>query len=585
VPLLQLDLRAATQHLVEVRVCHTPSTPILRFSLPVWTPGSYLIRDYVRQLEGMRVCQAGTPLTLRRRSPSSWEVELSNLSPLDIQYRCLATELSVRTCHLTADHGFLALAAVAVEIEGERWNPHTLQLQLPPGWEPFLPLAETVEERTKGDDGLEAVTWIANNFDQLIDTPIEAGPHEVHGFSVAGIPHRWVTWGANLAGQDFIAADPEWLTDVQRVCEACCALMGVQQPAADDYLFVLHLSEKGFGGLEHDSCTVLHFSRKALARPDGRRKLLQLVAHEYLHQWNVRRLRPAELTPYRYSDSVVIPSLWFAEGVTSYVDQLLPHAAGITTAESVIEDLGADLSRYLLNPGRAIQSLMESSQEAWVKLYKPDAYSTNSQISYYLKGAVLALVLDLLLRRHGASLSQVLQNLWESHGQWGKGYHESDLVEAFALFHAPLSRLLPQWLRSHQDPPLHELLADVGLELIPETESCLDLGATVELKGSQLLVQRVHRNGPASLAGIMVGDELLALDTQRLRHPDDLAPLLDLGRSGHQRQLLISRDGLIRNLSITPARPKTKAWSLALIAGQSEKTAADRQRWLSLQPA
>jgi predicted metalloprotease with PDZ domain len=310
VPLLQLDLRAATQHLVEVRVCHTPSTPILRFSLPVWTPGSYLIRDYVRQLEGMRVSQAGTPLTLRRRSPSSWEVELSNLSPLDIQYRCLATELSVRTCHLTADHGFLALAAVAVEIEGERWNPHRLQLQLPPGWEPFVPLAETVEERTKGGDGLKAVTWIADSFDQLIDTPIEAGPHEVHGFSVAGIPHRWVTWGANLAGHDFIAADPEWLTDVQRVCEACCALMGVHQPAADEYLFVLHLSEKGFGGLEHDSSTVLHFSRKALARPDGRRKLLQLVAHEYLHQWNVRRLRPAELTPYRYSDSVVIPSLW-----------------------------------------------------------------------------------------------------------------------------------------------------------------------------------------------------------------------------------------------------------------------------------
>jgi predicted metalloprotease with PDZ domain len=542
-------------------------------SLPAWTPGSYLIRDYVRQLEGLWVTQQGIPLELRRTSPSSWEVGLQNLEPLEIRYQLVATELSVRTCHLTADHGFLALAAVAVLIEGERWKPHGLQLQLPTGWKPFVPLPEKA-------DG-----WTAADFDQLIDTPIEVGPHGAHGFSVAGVPHRWVTWGQTLAGEDVIAADPHWLTDVERVCQACCTLMGVTRPAADDYLFVLHLTEQGYGGLEHDSSTVLHYGRKALTKPDGRRKLLQLVAHEYLHQWNVRRLRPAELTPYRYGDPVVIPTLWFAEGITSYVDQLLPYAAGVTTAESVLEDLGADLSRYLLSPGRAVQSLLESSQESWVKLYKSDAYSPNSQISYYLKGAVLALVLDLTLRRHGASLTQVLQKLWQSHGQWGKGYHESDLVEAFATFHAPLSTLLPQWLRSKEDPPLHELLADVGLELTPESESHLDLGASVENKDGQLWVQRVNRHGPASQAGLMVGDELVALDAERLRHPEDLAALLNLKRSGPQRQLLIARDGLMRSLSIIPASPSIKAWTLGLVANQTGQTTAQRNRWLSLQPA
>ena len=578
-PLLQLDLRAANQHLVGVCLSHTPTNPILRLSLPAWTPGSYLIRDYVRQLEGLRVTQQGIPLEHRRTSPSSWEVGLQNLEPLEIHYQLVATELSVRTCHLTADHGFLALAAVAVQIEGERWKPHGLQLQLPEGWKPFVPLPETA------DGSIEGSGWIAENYDQLIDTPIEVGPHVAHDFSVAAVPHRWVTWGPTLAGEDFIAADPHWLADVERVCLACCALMGVERPAADQYLFVLHLSEKGYGGLEHDSSTVLHYGRKALAKADGRRKLLQLVAHEYLHQWNVRRLRPAELTPYRYGDAVVIPTLWFAEGVTSYVDQLLPYAAGITTAESVLEDLGADLSRYLLSPGRAVQSLLESSQESWVKLYKSDAYSPNSQISYYLKGAVLALVLDLLLRRHGASLTQVLQNLWQSHGRWGRGYHESDLVEAFAEFHAPLAKLLPEWLRSQADPPLHELLADVGLELIPETETRLDLGANVEAKGGQLLVQRVNRDGPASQAGLMVGDELVALDAERLRHPEDLVSLLDLKRSGHQLQLLITRDGLMRSLTVTPASPAIGAWALGLVAGQTGQTTNQRDRWLRLQPA
>jgi predicted metalloprotease with PDZ domain len=436
-----------------------------------------------------------------------------------------------------------------------------------------------------GNCSKEADGWIAADFDQLIDTPIEAGPHGANGFSVAGVPHRWVTWGQTLAGDDFIAADPHWLADVERVCQACCALMGVNRPAADHYLFVLHLSENGYGGLEHDSSTVLHYGRKALAKADGRRKLLQLVAHEYLHQWNVRRLRPAELTPYRYGDPVVIPTLWFAEGITSYVDQLLPYAAGVTTAESVLEDLGADLSRYLLSPGRAVQSLLDSSQEAWVKLYKSDAYSSNSQISYYLKGAVVALVLDLILRRHGASLTQVLHNLWQSHGRWGRGYHEADLVEAFAEFHAPLSSLLPQWLRSQQDPPLHELLADVGLELTPETETHLDLGACVELKGGQLWVQRVNRHGPASDAGLMVGDELVALDAERLLNPEDLASLLNLKRAGQQRQLLIARDSLIRSLTISPASPSIKAWTLGLVAGQTGQTTAQRNRWLSLQPA
>ena len=578
-PLLQLDLRDANQHLVGICVSHTPVHPTLRLSLPAWTPGSYLIRDYVRQLEGLRVSQQAIPLELRRTSPSSWQVELQNLEPLEIHYQVVATELSVRTCHLTADHGFLALAAVAIQIEGERWHPHGLQLQLPEGWKPFVPLPEM------GIGSKEADGWIAADFDQLIDTPIEVGPHGAHSFSVAGVPHRWVTWGETLAGRDFITADPHWLSDVERVCQACCALMGVNQPAADQYLFVLHLSENGYGGLEHDSSTVLHYGRKALAKADGRRKLLQLVAHEYLHQWNVRRLRPAELTPYCYGDSVVTPTLWFAEGITSYVDQLLPFAAGVTTAESVLEDLGADLSRYLLSPGRAVQSLLESSQEAWVKLYKADAYSSNSQISYYLKGAVVALVVDLILRRHGASLTQVLHNLWQSHGRWGKGYHESDLVEALAEFHAPLSTLLPQWLRSKQDPPWPELLADVGLELTPETETHLDLGAGVELKGGQLWVQRVNRHGPASQAGLMVGDELVALDAERLRHPEDLDALLNLKRSGQLCQLLVARDGLIRSLTITPATPSIKAWTLGLVADQTEQTTAQRNRWLSLQPA
>lgn len=576
-PAFHLDLTATHQHLVRVRLAHTPRRLCLRLALPAWTPGSYLIRDYVRQLEALTVTQAGCCLVPRRTGPSSWQLELPSLEPLEIRYAVLASELTVRTCHLDGDHGFLALAAVALELEGERWSPHRLQLQLPPGWQAFVPLPE-VEAAAGADAG-----WMARDLDQLLDTPIEVGPHRAHAFRVAGVPHRWVSWGPDLQGGDPVDSDPLWLTDLERVCLACCRLMGVERPAAEHYLFVLHLTDSGYGGLEHDHSTVLQFGRRALARPEGRRKLLQLAAHEYLHQWNVRRLRPAELTPYRYDQPVVVPTLWFAEGVTSYVDQLLPHSAGCCNETEVLEDLGADLSRYLLSPGRTVQSLRSSSEEAWVKLYRPDPYSPNSQISYYLKGAVLALVLDLHLRRLGACLPQVLRELWASHGAAGRGYREADLIAAFARGAPDLAEQLPHWLTSCDDPPLHTYLADVGLRLEPQLASSQELGCRLELGAAGLTLQRIVRDGPAERAGLAVGDEVIALDGVRLRTADEALDLLrsELPRTRHT--LLFCRDGRMRTTTLLPEAPAVERWRLVLDSATAEATASLRRRWLMLE--
>ena len=566
---IRLDIRLTEPHrqLVQVNLRHQPQRPLLRVSLPQWTPGSYLIRNYVRRLEGLELQQAGRRVPLRRTAVASWEASLPGLEPLELHYRLLAPELSVRTCHLTVDHGFLALAAVALEIEGERWSPHALSLELPAGWQPFVSLPRQA-------DG----SWLARDFDQLIDTPVEAGPHPSHRFAVAGVPHRWVEWGGDLP-----AEDGGWLADVERVCLACCRLMGVEQPAAEHYLFVLHRSETGTGGLEHDLSTVLQFGRQALAKPDGRRKLLQLVAHEYLHQWNVRRLRPAELSPYAYGQPVVIPSLWFAEGVTSYLDQLLPHAAGISSEAEVLEDLGADLSRYLLSPGRRVQSLRASSEEAWVKLYLADAHSASSQISYYLKGAVLALVLDLRLRQRGSGLPAVLRALWRSHGAVGRGYQEADLLRAFRAHDPALGELLPQWLESTDDPPLHEALAWVGLRLRPQTSAAPWVGWQLERERGGLVLKRLERDSPAQRAGLSAGDELLALDGRRLRSPDDAERDLQQAAPGRERQLLWVRDGLVRSSPLRPEPPAVQRWLLEIDPAANPETSARRAAWLRLE--
>nr|WP_256438921.1 PDZ domain-containing protein [Synechococcus sp. CCY 9618] len=359
--------------------------------------------------------------------------------------------------------------------------------------------------------------------------------------------------------------------------------MGVAAPASEDYLFVLHLLDAGYGGLEHDHSSVLQFGRRALAAPEGRRKLLQLVAHEYLHQWNVRRLRPAELTPIDYDRVAIVPGLWFAEGVTSYLDQLLPLAAGVGTEKDLLEDLGADLSRYLLTPGRHVQGLRQSAEEAWVKLYRQDASSPDSQISYYLKGAVVALMLDLHLRRHGSCLALVLRCLWRSHGAWGRGYHQEDLITAFADQVPDLAGLLPHWLESTDDPDLAGYLADVGLKLVPEPASEGFLGWQLE-EGSAgpMLLRRVHRSGPAERARLQAGDELLAFDGQRLRRPDDLAAFVAPSRQG---ELLYCRDGRVRTTRLTPDPPAVARWRLVIDPLLDDERAREkRQRWLSLQP-
>jgi len=570
---IQLTIPEPGDHLVSVEIRLQPRLRRLCLQLPGWTPGSYLIRDYVRNLEGLQVRQGDRGVPFDRLGPACWRLEVDPTGPeLVIRYRVIATELSVRTPHLDDQHGFLPLAAVVLEVEGERWTPHQLRCTLPSHWQAFSPLP--------GDPG---AGFIARDLDQLLDSPLEIGPHRELAFSVAGVPHRWVTWaGGPEQAQWLLDRHPSLLADVEQVCLACCRLMGVERPAAAHYLVILHLLDEGYGGLEHDDAMVLVYGRRNLEKPDGYRRFLQLVAHEYLHQWNVRRLRPAELTPIDYHQPVTVPTLWFAEGITSYVDQLLPWIAGLCTEEQLLEDLGAELSRYRLTPGRAVQSLRTSSQEAWVKLYKADAYAADSQVSYYLKGAVVALCLDLHLRAAGSSLAAVLQALWRSHGRWGRGYSEEDLITAFAAQVPDLAVLLPAWLESVDDPDLDGYLRSVGLRLDPVEATIPWSGLTAAADGGRLLVQRVRRGSPAERAGLMVGDELIALDGHRLTTVDDLTASL---RAGQPQALLTARRRQLRPLTLCSQSPQPERYQLVIDPDATLEAVQRRTAWLALVPA
>lgn len=567
-PHFRLDLRAPQQHLVHVELSLVPTQRRLELRLPSWTPGSYLIRDYVRNLEGFQVWQGSHQLPARRLTPSCWLLQLEDLETIQIRYSIQATELSVRTCHLNNEHGFLALAGVALEVDGARWLPHDLELLLPQGWAAFLSLPKVGEQ-----------LWRAASFDALIDSPIEMGPHQEHDFQVASIPHRWVSWGGDPT------EDPFWLRDVEHVCLACCRLMGEAQPPGDPYLFVLHLLDEGYGGLEHNHGAVLQFSRRRLSTPPGRRKLLQLVAHEYLHQWNVRRLKPCELSPVDYGQPVPVPTLWFAEGVTSYYDILLPGSCGLCSEEETLQELGEDLSRYLLCAGRAVQSLRDSSLEAWVKLYRQDAYSSSNQVSYYLKGGLLALVLDLHLRRQGSCLSKVLRQLWKRFGRWEVGYREEDLLSAFQGQADDLSTLLPHWLCSTEDPDLNSYLQDVGLTLEAEVSCQPNAGWQVESRPEGgLKLKTVARHGAAEAAGLQVGDELLAINLQRVWRLEDLEAIVRSPSAANHFSVMFSRDGLVRDTKLSPGPPAISRWTLKSDPEPGSAALERRRQWLELVP-
>ena len=568
---VHLDLSDPQQHLVAVAISLKPRLARMRLALPGWTPGSYLIRDYVRQLESLKVLQDGLERPLQRLAPASWLCEPDpGGGDLEISYRVLATELSVRTCHLDHEHGFLALAAVVLELEGERWSSHSLSCSLPQGWQAFIPLPQ------------HGSGWLASSFDQLIDSPVEVGPHRELLFSVLGVRHRLVIWAGQSGDEQWLLLrHPHLLADLTAVCEACCRLMDVDRPASGDYLVILHLLDEGYGGLEHDDSTVLVYGRSNLEKSDGYRRFLQLVAHEYLHQWNVRRLRPAELTPIDYQAPPVVPSLWFAEGVTSYLDQFLPLLAGLSDDEALLSDLGEDLSRYKLTPGRYVQNLRSSSEEAWVKLYKADAYAPDSQISYYLKGAVIALCLDLHLRSASSSLMEVLRTLWNSHGRWARGYSEADLVQAFATVAPELEQQLPRWLRELDDPDLDGYLSVVGLELEAKTAVVPWIGLRARLDGGQLIAARVVRGGPAEQAGVMVGDELLAIDQRRVRQPDDLGTAV---AAGVARELVICRRSQLHCLTLLAEPPRVERYQLIRAHDADEAVLQRQQAWLHQQP-
>jgi predicted metalloprotease with PDZ domain len=559
---ISIDLCEPARQQLQVKLEWTPRVHHQSWLMPSWTPGSYTVRDHAQHLHSLQLQQSGRAIRCKRVAPSRWTAELLDLDPVCLTYTLEARQLTVRTNHLDPDFASLCLPAVVMLIEGERWNPHHLQLCLPTDWLGHLPLPRV-------DDGYEA-----KDFDHLVDAPVHAGPFDSRPFTVCGHQHELLTIGEPPMGWPLTLQ-----ADIEAVCEAACTLMGTPPPAGDCYQLVIQLLDQGYGGLEHDHSSVLQFSWEALTKKDGYRQLLQLIGHEYFHQWNVRRLRPGAYVPYRYDKAEISDGLWFAEGITSYFDLTLSLLADKSDRQTFLEDLGKDISHVLLNPGCNIQSLADSSREAWLRLYKQTAANSVAQISYYRLGTVISFCLDVQLRQSGSALSCVVRDLWQRLGRYGKGYEPTDLIQAVAAHNMALAELLPTWLETTMAAPIHESLSALGLQAVAIHAKHPNVGLQLSKQKGRFIINKVSPNGPAEHAGLVPGDELIGAHDWRLRGLDHWQALL---QGPEQIPILYARRGRLSSTILKKSDPIVEQWEISWDPRASSSQKDLRDRWFSI---
>jgi predicted metalloprotease with PDZ domain len=560
-----------TSHLFEVtlQIRHWRAAT-LDLKMPVWTPGSYLVREYARHLQGFSaIDDAGNPIAHTKISKNHWRLETSPNHDITVRYQIFANELTVRTNHLDHSHGYFNGAAMFCFIPGEQSNPITVTIVPPPDWTIATPLSPMPGELN---------SFVATNFDELVDSPFEIGQHASHGFTVLGKPHEYVLWG-----EHYHVDMPQLISDTTKIIETEASMFGGLP--YDRYTFLLHLPHSGFGGLEHRNACCLIYSRRSMRDREKYEDFLQLVAHEFFHLWNIKRIRPQALEVFDYEAENYTPSLWFSEGTTSYYDLLIPYRAKIYSAKTYLKNLSKEITRYLTTPGRLVQPLSESSFDAWIKLYRPDANTPNSQMSYYLKGEMVTLLLDLAIRikhRNARSFDDVMRSMWQQFGQTEEiGFTPSQLQTTIATIAGfDLTDFFDRYIDGLEELPFEEYLAGFGLTLASnadEGNSPPWLGIT--LKGNQ--VKFVEASSPAERAGINVGDEILALDNRRFG-AEQITDRLGEYVAGDRLTLTFFHQEVLQQATVILGEPRATQYFIVPMPAPTEQQLQNFADWLGI---
>jgi predicted metalloprotease with PDZ domain len=585
----RVNARDPRQHLFDVTcTLDDPHADGQRFELPVWVPGSYLVRELARHVVEVNAQCAGAPVDVTKEDKSTWRVAPC-AGPLTVTATVYAHDLSVRTAYLDESRGYFNGSSVFLCPRGRARATFEVTIGAPSApcdWR----VATTLERVDVDARGFGR--YCAHSYDELIDHPVEMSAFSHVGFEAGGVPHEIAISGTHRADLDRLTAD------LKRVCEWQLGLFGGDAPFSR-YLFQVTAVGDGYGGLEHRSSTSLLCSRADLPTPgmqgvgDDYRSFLGLASHEYFHAWHVKRIKPAAFAPYDLSREAYTRQLWAFEGFTSYYDDLALLRSGVIDASSYLELLGRTISSVLRTPGRRVQSLADSSFDAWIKFYRPDEDTPNAVVSYYAKGAVVALALDLTLRMHGTSLDELMRELWGRYGRTGIGVPEGAIEElASECARADLASFFARHVEGTDEPPLEQLLREFAVATgLRATEGARDRGGRppsaeapraslgVKLASGEAKVMYAFRDGAAARAGLAAGDVIVAANRLKVS-AESLEKLVARSTPGDTLILHAFRRDELMRIEVELDAPVADTCYLALEADPLAESLARRRAWL-----
>ncbi len=536
--------------------------------MPVWTPGSYLIREYAKNVEAFVATVDGKTVPSEKIRKNAWRVS-TGADNLTIRYRVYANELTVRTSFVDIDHGYVTPAGVFMYVDALRNLPHRVVIQPYKAWKNVATGLRPVSN--------QSFTYEAADYDILVDSPIEIGNHETFRFTASGLPHTVAMFG------DVEYDQPRLAADYKRVCETAASVVG--EHPCPDYTFIVHHIPQAGGGLEHLNSTTLQTTRNAYATQTSYKGFLTLVAHEYFHLWNVKRIRPIALGPFDYENENYTHLLWLSEGCTSFYEDYILRRAGFHTPEQYLTIVGNDITGIENQPGVRVQSVAESSWDAWIKGYRPNENSNNTTISYYSKGSVLGTLLNLaiLAGSNGQrSMDDLMRLLYQEYYKKQKrGFTDEEFRRAAEqVAGRKLDDFFTIGVNSAEPINYNAYFAPVGLQVVNVAGRTDDgfLGAGVSVQGGKAIISSVRRGSAAYTDGLNVGDEVLSVDSVRVG--DDLLRLISGRQVGETLNVLVNRAGLVRRIPVTLTQNPLVSYRLEALPNQTPEQRALYNRWL-----
>jgi predicted metalloprotease with PDZ domain len=562
-----LSMPDPNSHLLHVKMeVHGAPGGSTDFVMPVWTPGSYKVRDFAKNVQDF----AAGRNAWRKVDKSRWRVAAGG--DVTVDYDVWAFELSVQSSHLDAEHAFINGASVFMYADGHKDAPVSVEIKAPKGWR----IATGLERR--------GLRYTAPNYDLLVDCPIEIGTFVKRSFQVRGVPHHVVIHG------DGNYDEKRMVEDVRKIVETEIQIL--RHVPYKDYTFLLHNTSERGGGLEHLNSTALQYPAMGYKPREKYDNFLELVAHEFFHLWNVKRIHPEMLGPFDYEREVYTTLLWVMEGFTSYYDTLVPCRAKLFTPEKYFKRMADRVQKYEEKPGRKRQSLSESSFDTWIKLYQPNENSGNCQMSYYEKGELVGMCLDLEIRHRSdnrKSLDDVMRLLYEEYGRDGKGFPEEEFKRACERVAGNLDRFFADLVDGTSEIPWNRYLGYAGAKLEREPKRPEEgeaprkarawMGVGTSKAGGFLSVANVIEGSPAWKAGLSAKDEVIAIDGAKLA-AEDFEKRLDDYEPGERARFTIFRSGFLKELEVTLGAKENVSWVIRKVKAPSARQKKIYEGWL-----